>query len=543
MAHDVIAPAAPAFVTREGVDAFWSRMEARHGLRGCVTFPGFLARTARRFPDKTALVHGDRRHSYRALVHAIAGAARHLREGHRARVGDKVALLMDNSDDYMIWYLAILAMGAVAVPLNIKLTPRELAFMLADSGASLLLSETSFAGTLEILAADLQDRCAVALVSAGTQPSPLADDLQQTDIPIEADAAIYYTSGTTGKPKGVVHTHRSLIAGALQGLLGWEYEQEWVVNLATTPLFHIANHTVFLPTLCTGGTLVVDTFKAERMFELIERHQVTYLFCVPSMLLMMLQSPLRGEHDLSSVVQVVFGAAPMPAHRLQAVQEMFSNAALVHGMGQTECCGTTVTLPSASAFAKAGSVGIAIPGTEIRIVDAQDGELPPGEVGELVTRGPNVMRQYLGRPDATADSLRGGWLHTGDLGYRDSEGYVYLVDRKKDMIIRGGENIYSTEVEQVLTMLSEVAAAAVIGTPSEIFGEEVLACLVASEGARALTLEEVQAHCALHLAKFKWPAAVRYITAMPQTATGKIQKGDLRTMLMSDTEGAGDARG
>ncbi|MBH1964134.1 MAG: AMP-binding protein [Comamonadaceae bacterium] len=513
-------------------------MEQQLGRHDCLTFTSFLARTALRLPDKIALAYDGRYYSYRELVQAIAGVSDHLRATHGVDKGDRVALLLDNSDLYVIWYLAILAMGAVAVPLNIKLTTRELSFMLADSGSSLLLSEKKFSATLDALVQDLGDRCEVALVTPTTQPTPRPSDLQNTDVPLTADAAIYYTSGTTGQPKGVVHTHRSLIAGALQGLLGWEYWQEWVVNLATTPLFHIANHTVFLPSLCAGGTLVIDTFKVDKIFGLIERHKTTYFFAVPSMLLMMLQSPRRTEHDLSCVTKVVFGAAPMPAHRLKAVQEMFPNAALVHGMGQTECCGTTLTLPSEHAFAKAGSVGIAIPGTEIRIVDSADQELPPGEVGELVTRGPNVMRHYLGRPDATAEALRGGWLHTGDLGYRDDEGYVFLVDRKKDMIIRGGENIYSTEIEQVLTMHPDIAAAAVIGINNEVFGEEVQACLVAHEGARQLSLQEIQAHCEQHLAKFKLPVAVHYIGVMPQTATGKIQKGELRTMLMSEQRGA-----
>ncbi len=523
--------AAHGFTTREGPEAFWQRVATEHRLHGNLTMTGFLARTAKRLPHKTALIFEQHSYSYHELFQAIAGAALELREQLKVRPGDRVAMLLDNSDLYMIWYLAILAMGAVAVPLNCKLAPREIEFMLADSESSLLLSELRFDDVLKQLAAAMRGSCQVALVSRDRQPAPSAEDLEQASVVIDAHAAIYYTSGTTGKPKGVVHTHRSLIAGALQGVLAWEYEDESVVKLATTPLFHIANHTVFLPAFGTGGTLVIDTFKADQMFRLIARHKVTNVFAVPSMLLLMLQSPERDRHDLSSVVRVVFGAAPMPAHRLKAVKEMFPNAGLVHGMGQTECSGTTVTLPSAMAFDKAGSVGINIPGTEIRIVGSDDRELVTDMVGELVTRGPNVMSHYLGRPEATTETLRGGWLHTGDLGYRDDQGYVYLVDRKKDMIIRGGENIYSTEVEQVLTLLTEVAAAAVLGTPSELFGEEVLACLVAREGSRELTLKEVQAHCALHLARFKLPVALCYIAAMPQTATGKIQKGKIRSLL------------
>lgn len=519
------------FTTREGPETFWKRVSTEHQLHGNLTMTGFLARTANRLPNKTALIFEDDRYSYLELFQAIAGAALELQEQMNVEAGDRVALLLDNSDLYLIWYLAILGMGAVAVPLNCKLTSREMEFMLSDSESSLLISEQRFDGVLQELANRLRGSCEVAMVSRESLPKPSIGNFDWFGSAIDAHAAIYYTSGTTGKPKGVVHTHRSLIAGALQGVVAWEYDEEWVIKLATTPLFHIANHTVYLPALGMGGTLVIDTFSTDKIFRLIERHKVTNVFAVPSMLQLMLQSPERGHHDLSSVVRVAFGAAPMPAHRLKAVQEMFPRAGLIHGMGQTECSGTTVTLPSAMAFDKAGSVGINIPGTEIRIVDDDDRELAPNTVGELVTRGPNVMSEYLARPTATAETLRGGWLHTGDLGYRDEDGYVYLVDRKKDMIIRGGENIYSTEVEQVLTLLPEVAAAAVLGVPSELFGEEVLACLVATEGSRELTLDEVQAHCSQYLARFKLPVVLRYLDALPQTATGKIQKGEIRTLL------------
>ncbi|MBI5909384.1 MAG: AMP-binding protein [Betaproteobacteria bacterium] len=525
---------APRFKTREGVESFWERMRREHRLEGNLTVPGFFSRTARRLPHKPALLFEQYAYTYRRLFEAIAGVARHLQDETGVKPGDRVALLLENSDLYNIWYLGILAIGAVAVPLNTKLTPREIEFILADSGTSLLLSEERFKATIADLVPEVRSHLSVALLIRQAQPPASSWDLESAAVAMEAPAAIYYTSGTTGKPKGVVHTHRSLIAGALQGPLGWEYQDESVINLATTPLFHIANHTVYLPTLLVGGTLVVDTYKTEQVFELIQRHLVTQLFAVPSMLLLMVQFAQRDRYDTGSVMRVVFGAAPMPVHKLEAVQALFPKAALIHGMGQTECSGTTVTLPSSQAYEKAGSVGINIPGTEIRIADDADRELPPNTVGELLTRGPNVMSHYLNRPEASAETLRGGWLHTGDLGYRDAEGYVYLVDRNKDMIIRGGENIYSTEVEQVLYSLPGVALAAVVGMPSELFGEEVLAYVVKREDAPALTLEELQAHCSRYLAKFKVPAAVRFIAEMPQTATGKIQKTILKEMLKKE---------
>jgi len=515
---------------REGPEPFWSRAAAAHGLAGNLTYPGFLARTARRLPDKTAMVFGERSLSYRQLFDAIRGATVRLRDDHGIGPGARVALLLENSDTYNIWYFAVMALGAVAVPLNVKLVPAEIAFMLQDAGCVLVLSEARFADTLRGIAPGPSGAPALRLLDGGL-PSASPGVFDTGAVPIDADAAIYYTSGTTGRPKGVVHTHRSLIAGTLQGPPAWEYDSERVVNLAVTPQFHIANHTVFLPTLAVGGTLVIDTFGTERTFELIQRHRVTQLFAVPSILLLLTQFEDRDRFDLGSVTRVAFGAAPMPVHKLEAVQALFPNAALVHGMGQTECSGTTVTLPSPQAFEKAGSVGINIAGTEIRIVDEADAELPAGAVGELVTRGPNVMSRYLNRPEASAEALRGGWLHTGDLGYRDAQGYLYLVDRKKDMIIRGGENIYSSEVEQALYGMPGIALAAVVGQPSELFGEEVFAFLVAREGAPRLTLDEVQAHCAERLAKYKRPTAIRYLDALPQTATGKIQKGELKAML------------
>lgn len=525
------------FYKREGVEDFWERMSADHQIYGDLTFPGFLFRTAQRLPEKIALIYGDRSYSYADLFRSVAGVSEHLKGVSKIERGSRVAILLENSDRYIIWYLAILAIGAIAVPLNSKLTAREIDFMLEDSSVALLVSESRFENTLAQLSSSSRTTFAILRLDNSIVPVPGRWDFSQGDVAVAAEAAIYYTSGTTGKPKGVVHTHQSLIAGTLQGPPAWEYDEEDVVNLASTPLFHIANHTVFMPTFYKGGTLVVTTFKAEQMFALIEKFKVTNLFAVPSMLLLMLQAVNRHDHDLSSVTTVAFGAAPMPVHKLEAIQQMFPNAGLVHGMGQTECCGTTVTLPSTLAFQKAGSVGVNIPGTEIKIVDEIGAELLAGEIGELITRGPNVMAKYLGREDATLQTLRAGWLHTGDLGFRDTEGYLFLVDRKKDMIIRGGENIYSSEVEQILYLMPEIAFAAVLGTPSEIFGEEVLAVLVKREGARELTFEEVQSHCAAHLAKFKVPASLCYIDSMPQTATGKIQKGEIRAMLLSDKFG------
>jgi acyl-CoA synthetase (AMP-forming)/AMP-acid ligase II len=259
---------------------------------------------------------------------------------------------------------------------------------------------------------------------------------------------------------------------------------------------------------------------------------VTSFFGVPSILLIMAQRAREMGVTLSGVEVVQFGAAPMPMEKLNEVQALFPNAALIHGMGQTESCGTLVSLPSSLGLAKIGSVGIALPATDIAIFDDQDRPVPANTVGELVGRSPSVMTGYLNRPDATAETLKGGWLHTGDLGYLDDDGFLFLVDRKKDMIIRGGQNIYSNEVEQVLAGHPALAEVAVIGQPNPILGEEVCAFVVAKPD-HAADAASVQDFCRPLLAGYKIPVAVHFIDALPRNATGKVLKPELRKRLQA----------
>jgi acyl-CoA synthetase (AMP-forming)/AMP-acid ligase II len=515
-------------VAREGAEHFWRDQAGLSGARAASNFSAFLARACEQSPQKLAMIYREFAYTYADLFSSIAGVAAYLRQRDDLQSGARVALLLENTDLYNIWYLGILAADLIAVPLNTKLSKREIEFMLIDSETRMLLSEEKFSSLVNELRES--GRCPAKFEFLQRHHQPVKADwknlLQASGS--QDDAAVYYTSGTTGHPKGVVHTHRSLIAGAVQGAPSWEYDDRDAINLAVTPLFHIANHTVFLPTLMVGGTLVVDTFKTDEIFALIRSRNVTHFFAVPSILLLMLDQFQAEGEPLTSVRGVFFGAAPMPMHRLSAVQRMFPNATLVHGMGQTESCGTIVTLPSRYAFEKAGSVGVNIAGMDIRIVDDDDVEVMPNVVGELVARGPNVMSRYLNNSEATSATLKGGWLHTGDLGYRDESGFVYLVDRKKDMIIRGGENIYSTEVEHIIATHPYVANVAVIGFASELYGEEVMACIVKRAGAPEISLAELQSHCSGQLAKFKIPVAIRYFDVLPQTSTGKIQKAELK---------------
>ena len=511
-----------------------------------ITFTGFLKQRAQQWPRREALIHQTRRWSYSELFAAVADRARQLR-GAGVRAGSAVALLMENSDHYVIWYLAVLELSAVAVPLNNRMVPREIAFIVEDSDARLIVSESGFdavlsqldgapAGLLIDPATGLGDLRPGTCVRGGPAPEhPAALEAARAALtdPADAPAALYYTSGTTGSPKGVVHTHRTLIADSLQSPPAWEYDFEGVRALAVTPLFHIAAHTIFLPVLAIGGTLVIDTYRTDDTIALIQALDINSFFGVPSILLMMADRARALGTTLPGVRALQFGAAPMPVAKLAQVRELFTGASFVHGMGQTESGGTLVTLPGTLAFERAGSVGFAMAGVEIAIFDETDHEVAHGTVGELVARGPNVMREYFRNARASADTLRGGWLHTGDLGYRDVDGLVYLVDRKKDMIIRGGENIYSTEVEQILMRHPAVAQAAVIGTPDPLFGEQVTAFIVLHPGAEPLTLAQVQSHCRELLAGYKVPAELHVVDVMPSTATGKVQKGELRALAGS----------
>lgn len=508
--------------------SFESRLKHLNGSSSQVGYSDLVRASARRRPDHIALVFRNRTYTYGQLHAEICALARVLRDDYGLVSGARVAIHLENSDAYVIGYFAILTLGAVAIPINPKYVARELAHVLADTKPALYLSEPKFLQVFREAAGAHPAPQWVELSGLLDAPRRFGADLPSPDI--DGAAAIFYTSGTTGFAKGVVHTHRTLLAGAWQGPLAWEYEAEDLVNLAITPLFHIASHTWFFPAFSVGSTLVVDTYQTERVLDLITQASITSVSAVPSMLLMMVESAAEKRITLPEVQVVRFGASPMPADKLSAVQRLFPNARLVHGMGQTESCGTLVTLPSSKAFAKAGSVGVAIEGCEIKLVDDNDREVGPGCIGELAARGPNVMLGYLNRTEETAKTLANGWLHTGDLGYLDQDGFLFLVDRKKDMIIRGGENVYSAEVENVIYMQDSVALAAVVGMPDPLFGEEVVAFVVPKAG-MSIDAATMQSFCSKHLAAYKCPRKIFVEQALPMTATGKIQKNLLKEKI------------
>ena len=524
---------AAALVKEAQARQAWGReLLAEVAAASGVTFTRFVQERSRPWAHRTALEFRGRRWTYQEMWHGVDRARQALAD--RGVVPESsVALWLNNSDLYVIWYLAILGLGAVAVPLNNRFVPREAAYVLEHSQAVLLLSEQEFEPQISQVKAHHGTEVPVVWLDAHRPHDQMAMLPRQVEPEVSSrtPAALYYTSGTTGQPKGVIHTHPGLIADALQSAQAWQCTFEGAKALAITPLFHIAFHTIFLPVFFFGGALVVSTYETQGTLRTIEQENITVFFGVPSILLLMVDKAKALGLTLPSVKTVMFGAAPMTISKLGEVQALFPHADLIHGMGQTESGGTLVTLPGFASAARAGSVGIALPAVEVAIFDEQDHPMPAGTVGELVARGPNVMLGYLRNPDANAQTLRNGWLHTGDLGYQTEEGLVYLVDRKKDMIIRGGENIYSSEVEQVLLRHPAVKSAAVVGQRDALFGEQVAAFIVLDPESQLPNVQQLIEHCRQQLADYKVPVTIEFRTEMPLTATGKIRKNELRDSL------------
>lgn len=514
------------------------KRRASHGLEIMQLLPSIGARTfteevvirSSRWKDRTALVYGKRSMTYEEMRSAILRIRNTLfLQG--VVPGTRVALIGLNSDVYVLWYLSILAHGAVAIPLNNRLVAAEVSYILNHASVTHAVIETEFMSLMELASGSNAQPLSTIEISRENWLLNVSDKHYtgaEPEIDEKSISAIYYTSGTTGNPKGVLHTHRSLIADALQSPVSWEYDFSDCRSLAVTPLFHIASHTIFLPVLFNGGSLAIDNYTTQGTLDLIHKLKINTFFAVPSVLLLLVEKARQQNIVLDEVRVLMFGAAPMTISKLAEVQQLFPNASLVHGMGQTESGGTLVTLPGFLAMDRAGSVGLPMPGVEVAIFDESDRPVPHDTVGELVARGPNIMLGYLNDADATSVTLRNGWLHTGDLGRMSSEGLVTLVDRKKDMIIRGGENIYSCEIEQALLKHSAISGAAVVGIPDDLFGEQVGAYLVARDGQSAPTLAQISEHCSAFLADYKIPVAIKYLKELPQTATGKIRKAELR---------------
>ena len=519
-----------------------------------------LVRASRAHGARIAVVHEDERISYDAQFRAIATLAHRLRAMGVGK-GDRVALAMRNLPEWPVVFFAVTSIGAIAVPLNAWWTAQELAYGIDDSGAKLLILDGERAARMgdEIAARASVEQVVVArgegtttlesLIGAPGDWAALPDvDLPEVAIEPDDDATIFYTSGTTGSPKGALGTHRNLATNILSGAFGaargclrrgeMPPAPEPKVLLLVIPLFHVtACSATLMGAQLAGHTLIfMRKWDTAQAMEIIQRERVNLTGGVPTIAWQLIEHPDRARYDLSSLEAIAYGGAPSAPELVRRIFEEFG-AMPGNGWGMTETMATVTGHTAEDYLNRPTSAGpaVAVADLEIR---ADDGVtvLPTGEVGELWARGPMIVKGYWNRPDASAETFVDGWVRTGDLARLDAEGFVYIVDRAKDMVIRGGENIYSTEVENVLYAHPAVTDCALIGIPHRTLGEEPAAVVHLCPGCEA-SEAELQAWVGQHLAPFKVPVAVRFVAeTLPRNANGKILKKDLG-VLFADRAG------
>ncbi len=486
-------------------------------------------------PLKEAVVDGERRLTYRQLNRRVNRLSWALK-GLGLAKGDRLAMLSLNRLEFVEVIMAAAKLGLILVPLNWRLTAAELAYILTDSGARTLIFDPELerlAG--EITASvDFDNRVVLgskACLNAQPYEPLLAEQSEaepEPDQPVDLDTPhiIMYTAGTTGRPKGAVLSQGASFWNALNLQVDLEFTSV-DRDLLVLPMFHIGGIGLFtLPMLYVGGTVIIQrSFDPAECLKLLEKEDITLFFGVPAIFLMLIQFPEFRPEAFKDVRLVMSGGAPLPVSLIQSYRER--GVILQQGFGMSEAAPSIAVLPRERALAKAGSIGRPVFHLEVMIADEDLNELPRGEVGELVMRGPNIMQGYWNRPEATEAAFAGGWFHSGDLARMDEDGDLFIVDRKKDMFISGGENVYPAEVENAIHELDQVSEAAVIGVKDAKWGEVGKAVVVLKEG-RSLTEEELIDFLKTRLAKYKIPKSVAFVDALPRNAAGKVLKNVLR---------------
>ncbi|MET8146899.1 long-chain fatty acid--CoA ligase [Actinoplanes sp. NPDC049668] len=502
-----------------------------------LSLAAILAEGARRYPDKIALVDRDDRITYRELWQQSLAYAAGLRE-FGVGPGDTVAILVPNVADFPRAYFGALAVGARLVPVHLLLTADEMAYVLRDSGADVLVAHASQLQT----AAAAAELAGVRLVSVGVPPGvagapPRLEEAAAAVAPLptyvsrEAEdvAVVFYTSGTTGEPKGALLTHLNLVMNATVNIFDANDAREDDVVLGCLPLFHTYGQTVGMNgTFRLGGTLVLlARFTGEAAIDLMVRERVTVFHGVPTMYIGLLEAAAKAD-KLPELRLCVSGGASLPVAVLERFSGLFRST-VFEGYGLSETSPTATTNQPAFGT-RAGSIGHPIWGVEVEIARAEVDErielLPVGELGEIVIRGHNVFAGYLNRPEETAAAVVDGWFRSGDLGVKDAEGFITIVDRKKDLVIRGGFNVYPREVEEALARHPAVVQVAVIGVPDEVHGEEICAVVVA--GPDGVTEQELIDWSKERLGRHKYPRQVRFVDALPMGPSFKVLKRELR---------------
>lgn len=499
-----------------------------------------LRRSASRHPNKVALVFRGQSDTYAELNTAVTRAANALAAQGIVK-GDHVALLSHNNRTFVVLRFALAKLGAILTPINFMLNAEEIAYILDHSGASTLIAEDGLCqiaeAALTVLGtADIQTyyipHSGAAVSSVWTSTDTLLDHADDSDIWIDVSSEdpiqMMYTSGTESRPKGALLTSSALYANYTSNIVNAEMSAD-AVSLNCLPLFHCAQLDTFLtPNLYLGATNILhEKPDPKAMLAAIEAEGVTSLFCPPTIWISLLRHPDFDKRDLSSLQSGFYGASIMPTAIIQELIRRLPQIKLYNLYGQTELSPTASVLLPADQLRKLGSAGKATLNVETRIVDDNDTPLPAGEVGEIVHRSPQLILGYYKDPEKTAEAFKNGWFHSGDLGRMDDEGYLFVVDRKKDMIKTGGENVASREVEEAIFHHPDVAEVAVFGIPHPTWIEAVTAVVVPKPG-REVTPEQLSAFCRDRLAGFKTPKHINIVADLPRNASGKILKRDLR---------------
>ncbi|AEF40713.1 acyl-CoA synthetase [Hoyosella subflava] len=499
-----------------------------------------LHRWATATPGRVATICGDRSRTYAELSDRVSRLASGLR-GIDIKDGDRVGVLALNSDRYIESLFAVPWANAVLNPVNIRWSPAEIAYSLEDSQTRVLIVDDVFAPAVP--AVQQIYPALTTVIHAGDGPTPdfaisyeqlIAESDPIADARRSGDelAGVFYTGGTTGAPKGVMLSHTNLVSAALGGLASGNFFRHGATprSLHVAPMFHLADFAFFLMTSIAGGTnIAVPMFDPQKVLGLIGTHEVTDTLLVPTMIQMLADHPSAPSFDVSHLRTIAYGASPISPALLGRAKKVWPGVDFVQAYGMTELSALATILPAAdhSIETRQRSAGATSPTSEIRIA-AEDGtDAPRGAVGEILVRGPQVMRGYWQKPEETEEALRDGWMHTGDAGYLDDDGYLYIVDRLKDMIITGGENVYSSEVENALAQHPAVAACAVIGLPDERWGERVHAVVVPAPQT-TVTADELQEHTRALIAGYKVPRSVSFAESLPISGAGKILKRSLR---------------
>jgi long-chain acyl-CoA synthetase len=506
--------------------------------------------------DKEFIVYEDERWTFERHFAAVASIATWLVEEAGVRKGDRVAIAMRNFPEWSIAFWAAACAGAIVVPLNAWWTTDELAYGLSDSGTKVLFCDIERFQRFEPNLSSLPVEQVVVAKSEAPKGTVAFDSLldgatELPDVPLdpEDDATIFYTSGTTGNPKGALGTHRNictnlfnLMYGAMSRSVGVtapapDPDAPRPCQLLSVPFFHVTGcHSTLVGTLAAGTKLVLMyRWNPERALELIERERITSFGGVPTMVWQVLESPDFAKRDTSSVASIGYGGAPAPPELVRRIKEHFPTVSPGNGYGMTETSSLAVGNGGADYIRKPDSVGRPSPVNDIMIADDDGNEVAPGELGEVYMRGPNVVKGYWNKPEATAETFVDGWLHSGDIGRIDEEGFLYIVDRAKDMVIRGGENVYSVEIETVLYEHPDVSEAAVVGIPHLVLGEEVAAVVKRVPGT-AVTEDQLKDHVSQRLAAFKVPVRIEVTDEpLPRNPAGKVLKRELREKLLETT--------